>query len=389
MKKILLLLFFICSAEFAVADTIPETLIYRDSVLLFCVHNNKIITITQDKEQNYLLSINGQVTDTLNIINPPKTYWRNVKVYHNKQNSIYFTDVYYGKDKVYNLYRLNLDTKQINIISTIGDYYYIIENTLVRGCDYECGSLIFNNLNNLNIADTVELGDFRASYLVNANKILIGYYESGSIYGFGYYDWNLKKMVQTLPVLDTMKFNIFIDNDGKRYGRHSLDDIDYVYADITGAFSNIGLYWVDNNFNIIQPTLTPNMYYNEFTNTITSYKNLYYYRNSCIKEKNKKDKSVWIACKFTLAFDKALSDIYNNTLLEKTTVEKFDEWELDKLKNMVFAKHGYQFQSEYLQAFFNLIDFYNYIKKKNDVNDLLTPEDKKNLELIEQVSKKK
>ena len=68
----------------------------------------------------------------------------------------------------------------------------------------------------------------------------------------------------------------------------------------------------------------------------------------------------------------------------KAVVEKFDEWELHKLRNMIFSKHGYQFKSEYLQAFYNLFDFYNHITKTNNVNALLTPADNKNLELIRQ-----
>jgi hypothetical protein len=145
----------------------------------------------------------------------------------------------------------------------------------------------------------------------------------------------------------------------------------------------MGLFWTDENLNIIQPTLQP--YYGESTFNIGT-ENPYYYRKSKINDS--KERFVWVACKFTLPFDKALYDIYNNTLLQKSTLETFDKWELNKLRNMVFAKHGYQFQSEYLQAFYNLFNFYNHIAKTTDINKLLTPIDKKNLQLIRQAENK-
>jgi hypothetical protein len=53
---------------------------------------------------------------------------------------------------------------------------------------------------------------------------------------------------------------------------------------------------------------------------------------------------------------------------------------------MVFAKHGYKFKSHYLQAFYNI--FVLDVKRDlTDVSHLLTPEDKKNLELIQKISK--
>ena len=379
MKKIIFTVFWFCFAISVFAtNEIPETLIYRDSVLLFCVHNGKVVMITQDKEQNYLLSVDRK-TDTLSNFAKPTVEWKNVPVYHNEKNDIYFTDTY---DTNQPLYKLNLDTKKISQVSNLGDYRYLINNTLVRRCDYDCGSLIFNDLQT-HRADTLELGDFSAPPLMAGNKILIRYYETGSVYGFAYYDWDNKKFVGNIPVLDTMRFEVFINDKGEKRTKHGRDDLDYEYTDITGKYSNIGLYWVDGNFSLIQPTLQSH-YDNRSTFNVGT-DDSYYYRSSVINDK--KNQQVWLACKFTLAFDKALYDIYNDTELTKTMVEKFDDWELNKLRNMIFAKHGYQFQSEYLQAFFNLFDFYNNVKKQEDVNNLLTPTDRKNLQLIQQVSK--
>ncbi|MDR3227666.1 MAG: YARHG domain-containing protein, partial [Prevotellaceae bacterium] len=211
-------------------------------------------------------------------------------------------------------------------------------------------------------------------------------YDEEVVYSFSYYDWKNRKLVANIPVLDTMQFEIFINKDGKKYRKNSIQDIDHAYTDITRKYTNLELYWVDSNFNLIQPTLMS--YYNSNSSFNIGTNNPYYYRSSVIEGK-KNDQGVWVACKFTLPFDKALYDIYHNTLLEKSVVEKFDEWELRMLRNMVFAKHSYQFQSKYLQAFFNLFNFYYGKKHLADVNDLLTPIDKKNLELIQQVNKNK
>jgi hypothetical protein len=90
--------------------------------------------------------------------------------------------------------------------------------------------------------------------------------------------------------------------------------------------------------------------------------------------------------------EKAIYEIYENIELKAEDLEQFDAFDLRILRNMIFAKHNYAFKDKFLQAYFNLYGFYSANSKKNrltDVSHLLTPEDKKNLELIEQVSKKK
>jgi hypothetical protein len=386
MKKIVLLLFLICIARFIFAQSIPETLIYRDSVLLFAVHNNQVITITQLDDSLCLLSVNNK-TDTLNFA--PKK-WRNITAYNNSQNIIYFADNLSRRQVVENVYQLNLDTKNIVKIRAFTNSYstYIIDNYIIRSSDfdceddYNCSYLLFHNMDN-NVVDTLELRNYYYSNLIVGNKILLEYYESGSVIEIDYYDWNNKKCIWNVPALDSLRPEVIKVNESFIYTKNDISDIDYSYDDITGKYSNIGIYWIDSNFNLIQPTLK------SYPNRESSSSNIdtYYYRYSYI-EGEKGHNYVWIACKFTLPFDKALYDIYYNTLLEKTTIEKFDKWELNKLRNMIFAKHGYQFQSEYLQAFFNLFDFYNNIKKTSDINALLTPIDKKNLELIQGVENK-
>jgi hypothetical protein len=367
----------------SVANEIPEKLIYRDSVLLFCIHNNQNVLITKVDNNNCLLSVNEKI-DTLDIV-PNK--WRNITAYNNKENVIYFTDNLSNVQPIENVYKLDLESMTTNKIKTFTNSYtaFIIDDYIIRSCGYDCGSLLFHNMDT-NITDTLRLGDFNYSDVMAGSKILIEYYETGSIYGFAYYDWNNRKFIESLPILDTLKSEVLTDKKGFTYTKNSIYDIDYRYMDITGKYSNIGIYWIDCDFNLIQPTLQSYPYsHSSFT---ISMGNTYYYRRSIIERPNRNN-SVWVACKFSLPFDKALYDIYHNTLLEKTTLENFDEWELHKLRNMIFAKHGYQFKSEYLQAFYNLFRFYSNLTKTNDINALLTPEDKKNLELIRKTENKK
>jgi hypothetical protein len=385
MRQIFIYLFiFTCVAKsaFAIDSNIPEKLIYKDSVSLFCIHNDQIITITKEEKQHYLLSVDGKIDTILLKNNPMKL--RNIPAYYHKQNRIYYVDNSYNSNPVKTIYQLDLLSKTITELQTFDAYVsFIVDNIIVMGAD---GNLILYDTQ-ANRADTTQIGDFSTSgRLISGDKILISNWDEESVYSFSYYDWNSKKLVEHIPVLDTMEFEFYIGENGQKYAVHDIVEIKYSYTDISGNYSNLGLYWVDKDFNLIQPTLTS--YPNSESTFNIGVENPYYYRQSVIKGK-KKNQSVWVACKFTLPFDKALYDIYHNVSLEKSNVEKFDNWELNKLKNMVFAKHGYQFESEYLQAFFNLFDFYYYISKKDNVNDLLTLEDKKNLDLIQQVSKTK
>jgi hypothetical protein len=66
--------------------------------------------------------------------------------------------------------------------------------------------------------------------------------------------------------------------------------------------------------------------------------------------------------------------------------------ELDILRNTVFARYNYKFNSEFYQAYFNYYGFYRSEEKRRNrvknVDHLLTASDKNNLRLIAQASKK-
>lgn len=80
--------------------------------------------------------------------------------------------------------------------------------------------------------------------------------------------------------------------------------------------------------------------------------------------------------------------------VENTTIDLLSESDLEGLtandlrikRNEIFAKHGYKFKSEDLQKHFSQFDWYS--PKHNDVTDMLTETDKKNIELIQKYEAK-
>lgn len=99
-----------------------------------------------------------------------------------------------------------------------------------------------------------------------------------------------------------------------------------------------------------------------------------------------KDERVIIPAKVDLSLEKAISRIFHNKRLAVDMLSGFSLYDLLVLKNMIFAKHNYAFDSKYYQAFFNLYPFYNSKSMKasrtKDVNDKLTKIDIENLKLI-------
>ncbi len=62
---------------------------------------------------------------------------------------------------------------------------------------------------------------------------------------------------------------------------------------------------------------------------------------------------------FYYALEKTLYAVYHNQALTYSDLESLSKQQLQLAKNMIFARHNYQFESPYYQAFFNLFDFYN------------------------------
>lgn len=81
-----------------------------------------------------------------------------------------------------------------------------------------------------------------------------------------------------------------------------------------------------------------------------------------------------------------INQVFNNQPLDKNDIQQLDFYQLSILKNSVFAKHNYQFDSDFYKAYFSLFAFYaneeaGKTRTKN-VNALLTDNDQSNLKLI-------
>lgn len=103
-------------------------------------------------------------------------------------------------------------------------------------------------------------------------------------------------------------------------------------------------------------------------------------------------KKVFVPYKFTLPLERSFYRLYNDQKILKEDLNQFGEYELSILKNFIFAKHNYGFDTDFYQAYFNLFKFYNDEKERNsrtkDVNSLLTKGDKHNLNIITKALKK-
>ena len=101
---------------------------------------------------------------------------------------------------------------------------------------------------------------------------------------------------------------------------------------------------------------------------------------------------VFVPYKFTLPLERSLYKLYNDQEILKEDLSQFGEYELSILKNFIFAKHNYGFNSDFYQAYFNLFEFYNDEKKRasrtKNMDGLLTEADTRNLEVINKALKK-
>ena len=107
-----------------------------------------------------------------------------------------------------------------------------------------------------------------------------------------------------------------------------------------------------------------------------------------VKFAGKRGKYDEVIIPYQLSFEleNSFSVIYNDELLDKKTLNSFGHYELSLLKNFVFAKHNYAFETLFFQAYFNLFEFNRKPEMKRNrtkmVNDKLTASDSANLRLI-------
>lgn len=67
-------------------------------------------------------------------------------------------------------------------------------------------------------------------------------------------------------------------------------------------------------------------------------------------------------------------------LLRETDMDGLTSWDLKVMRNEIFARHGYIFKTEEMTAYFSQKSWYT--PRYDDVTDLLTSIEKKNVEFI-------
>jgi len=141
----------------------------------------------------------------------------------------------------------------------------------------------------------------------------------------------------------------------------------------------------DDNFNFISEVLyfEPKIIGVNIQNNTVQY---YYLRST-----TQNNVEVIIPYKFIPQLDLAMYKAYNNIILTQEDIKTLGKYELGILRNLIFAKHNYDFSSEFYQAYFNLYEFYNKEEMKKtrtkEVNSKLTDADKANIELIRRIEK--
>ena len=112
------------------------------------------------------------------------------------------------------------------------------------------------------------------------------------------------------------------------------------------------------------------------------------------KIKNENGETIIIPLKYTTLYAKALAKVKEDKKLTNNEISQLKEMNLLILKNFVFAKYNYAFESNFYQAYFELLPIYQYPtyqeEKTKNVNPLLTETDKYNLKLIkEEIERRK
>jgi hypothetical protein len=81
----------------------------------------------------------------------------------------------------------------------------------------------------------------------------------------------------------------------------------------------------------------------------------------------------------------AMYKAFQNGILTQQDIKGLSKKELGILRNLLFAKHNYKFDSLYYQAYFKTLDFYVQLgrdSRTKNINHLLTEADKANIALI-------
>lgn len=216
------------------------------------------------------------------------------------------------------------------------------------------------------ILEIIKLND--DNFLVN-----MGYEEGGATFSKGLYIFNepdfIFEKIEPEAELKTI------------FGEHGAW-VEYYSLCNNYAFFRNGI--IDANYNYFSGILPKHISINGFVIRDNEIKKLLVVTVVERPDRFGRNPSVLIPFNPCPFLEKAMYEIYNNVLLASSDVDRFNRFELRLIRNMVFAKHNYKFNDEFLGAYFNLYSFYRYtrVERLTDINHLLTDADKANLALI-------
>jgi hypothetical protein len=304
--------------------------------------------------------------------------------YDKHKNRLYMQ---YGRDNyIFDLTKDTLLTSTVSYDEPINNFY-LSNNKLYYS---KCASLYIQNLDNEKLIDSVNISTIadkefycisRIINFPNTNEVLIetGYvYYGDEITNIQYHIYNeADKTLTFAKNNDVIKENI----------EHQWME----FCDITEKSVFFQECIINSTGDIFSKKLYLNYGgMNGFVITKGEIKQ-FILCSQLDSEDGKKDRNAVLIPFIPDSFkEKAMYEIYENIELTAEDLQRFDAFDLRLLRNMIFAKHNSVFKDKFLQAYFNLYGFYSYNKNRlTNVNHLLTPTDKKNLELIQLVSKQK
>ncbi|MCQ2973475.1 MAG: YARHG domain-containing protein [Bacteroidales bacterium] len=326
--------------------------------------NNKQINYKYDKSNDYF----NVFQDSLLIGNADRIY--GVSDYFYDNNILYL----YSLRNVY-VFNFNNNPYSFNMIEANFEEEEFI-NFIDKEYIYISGYKYLRKQNILTNKSTVldtKIETLCPFIKLNPNLILIGasIYEAPDflVDSITVYDENLQRTIHH-NISENLKNILF---------ERSFDHPIYSYNHHYAIFKN---YIINSEYEIVSNCLP-----------------LYFYLQGVIIDNNKiqeliletktdEKERVEIPFFLDMNFCKLMYRIYNNEKITNSDLKNYDKIDLKILKNLILAKYNYKFKDKFLQAYFNLFEFYHCnFPRKDDVSSELTDADKFNYQLIEKYEK--
>jgi len=362
---------FISSAMIPPSDSL---LLKTNGLDYIFIYNDLCYKVVKKDHQNFLI-----LNDTINIA-PIK----NIETYHYNvlDSCLYFLQYNRGahivskldlvKGKLNNIYELHGFFGAFHNNSLL--FYKDVQETKLYMFDFFRQKEVLVK----DFKDLIQPGAcfFKVITMPETSKVLVitCIEEMGDAFDFRYFVYDLdKKEIKRITYKQNFDFSIGFN-----------DDYDYN----TGKLF-LSKYVLDHSFSIVDSVCRS--YGNKLGVAIKNDK-IYTFYETIIDLKDKFDLNIKALIKRNIDYEleKHYYNIYMNEVLSKNEIELLDFKQLNLIKAMIYAKHGYSFSSDkYYYAYFEMYEFYSTLiynlkgAKIENVENLLTPNDRVNLKIVE------